>query len=195
MGAGGAARARAPLFAEFARCSACSRPPGTRCRAGVWADASGQKKAPSIRVRPAACLMRKSLCRRCPRQPLHFSSAAGDAPGPCWGTHSLRSSIRSHFPHTQHRGAPVSLQGCTQMCQRAPGIGVGVFGGSCCAGGRRSAVCGPVRTGARACLSLRPRCRSALSAGAPQLQQRACCVRCASPGSSCWTLAGACEGQ
>ena len=137
----------------------------------------------------------QSLCRRCPRQPLHFSSAAGDAPGPCWGTHSLRSSIRSHFPHTQHRGAPVSLQGCTQMCQRAPGIGVGVFGGSCCAGGRRSAVCGPVRTGARACLSLRPRCRSALSAGAPQLQQRACCVRCASPGSSCWTLAGACEGQ
>lgn len=60
MGAGGAARARAPLLAEFARCSACSRPPGTRCRAGVWADASGQKKAPSIRVRPAACLMRKA---------------------------------------------------------------------------------------------------------------------------------------
>jgi len=170
LGAGGAARARAPLLAEFARCSACSRPPGTRCRAGVWADASGQKKAPSIRVRPAACLMRKSLCRRCPRQPLHFSSAAGDAPGPCWGTHSLRSSIRSHFPHTQHRGAPVSLQGCTQMCQRAPGIGVGVFGGSCCAGGRRSACL-------RACAHR--------SASMPQLartlQVRPCSRRAAAP--------------
>lgn len=195
MGAGGAARARAPLFAEFARCSACSRPPGTRCRAGVWADASGQKKAPSIRVRPAACLMRKACAADARVSPCTSALQRATRLGPVGG-HTVCAQASAPTSRT-HSTAVLQCpcKGVRRCVNVLQALVLGSLGAPAVQEGAVRHVCGPVRTGARACLSLRPRCRSALSAGAPQLQQRACCVRCASPGSSCWTLAGACEGQ